>query len=85
MRQSTHDDLQHPRRNLGNRYRSQAQKFVRLAKNDPGRKDSNMQWAEQNARPLEVAEIRKSWLEVAAREAGISYPSFSAYQQKEYS
>ena len=41
--------------------------------------------AEQNARPLEVAEIRKSWLEVAAREAGISYPSFSAYQQKEYS
>lgn len=50
MRQSTHDDLQHPRRNLGNRYRSQAQKFVRLAKNDPGRKDSNMQWAEQNAR-----------------------------------
>lgn len=50
MRQSTHDDLQHPRRNLGNRYRTQAQKFVRLAKADPERKDSNMQWAEQNAR-----------------------------------
>ena len=50
MRQSSHDDLQHPRRNLGNRYRSQAQKFVRLAKVDPERKASNMQWAEQNAR-----------------------------------
>ena len=50
MRQSTHDDLQHPRRNLGNRYRTQAQKFVRLAKADPERKDSNLQWAEQNAR-----------------------------------
>ena len=50
MRQSTHDDLQHPRRNLGNRYRTQAQKFVRLAKADPERKESNMQWAEQNAR-----------------------------------
>ena len=50
MRQSAHDDLQHPRRNLGNRYRTQAQKFVRLAKADPERKESNMQWAEQNAR-----------------------------------
>ena len=50
MRQSAHDDLQHPRRNLGNRYRTQAQKFVRLAKADPERMDSNMQWAEQNAR-----------------------------------
>ena len=50
MRQSSHDDLQHPRRNLGNRYRSQAQKFVRLAKVDPERKAANMQWAEQNAR-----------------------------------
>ena len=38
MRQSSHDDLQHPRRNLGNRYRTQAQKFVRLAKADPERK-----------------------------------------------
>ena len=50
MRQSAHDDLQHPRRNLGNRYRTQAQKFVRLAKADPERKESNMHWAEQNAR-----------------------------------
>ena len=50
MRQSAHDDLQHPRRNLGNRYRTQALKFVRLAKADPSRKQSNMQWAEQNAR-----------------------------------
>lgn len=44
------DLLQHPRRNLGNRYRSQAQKFARLASKDPDRFDENMAWAEQNAR-----------------------------------
>lgn len=44
------DLLQHPRRNLGNRYRTQAQKFVRLASKDPDRFDENMAWAEQNAR-----------------------------------
>ncbi len=44
------DLLQHPRRNLGNRYRTQAQKFVRLASKDPERFDENMAWAEQNAR-----------------------------------
>ncbi len=44
------DLLQHPRRNLGNRYRSQAQKFVRLASRDPQRFDENLAWAEQNAR-----------------------------------
>ena len=44
------DLLQHPRRNLGNRYRSQAQKFARLASKDPDRFDDNMAWAEQNAR-----------------------------------
>lgn len=44
------DLLQHPRRNLGNRYRAQAQKFVRLASKDPERFDENMAWAEQNAR-----------------------------------
>lgn len=44
------DLLQHPRRNLGNRYRTQAQKFARLATKDPERFDDNMQWAEQNAR-----------------------------------
>ncbi|HJM13641.1 MAG TPA: hypothetical protein QF641_04025 [Candidatus Thalassarchaeaceae archaeon] len=40
------DTLQHPRRSLGNRYRSQAEKFLRLAESDKG----NLSWAEQNAR-----------------------------------
>lgn len=44
------DLLQHPRRNLGNRYRSTAQKFAKLAKDDPSRAAENMAWAEQNAR-----------------------------------
>ncbi|MEJ6562949.1 MAG: hypothetical protein QNL85_04520 [Euryarchaeota archaeon] len=42
--------LQHPRRNLGIRYRSQAQKFARLAAKDEARFAENMAWAEQNAR-----------------------------------
>ena len=41
---------QHPRRNLGNRYRTQAQRFARLATKDSERFDENMSWAEQNAR-----------------------------------
>lgn len=44
------DLLQHPRRNLGNRYRSTARKFANLAKADPERARENMDWAEQNAR-----------------------------------
>lgn len=44
------DLLQHPRRNLGNRYRSTARKFANLAKADPERASDNMKWAEQNAR-----------------------------------
>ena len=49
--------LQHPRRNLGNRYRSQAQKFARLAAKDEARFAENMAWAEQNARQaLEIAD-----------------------------
>ena len=44
------DLLQHPRRNLGNRYRSTAQKFAKLAKDDPSRSKDNLAWAEQNAR-----------------------------------
>ena len=44
------DLLQHPRRNLGNRYRSTAQKFANLAKKDPARAKENLAWAEQNAR-----------------------------------
>ena len=42
--------LQHPRRNLGNRYRSQARKFARLAAKDDARFKENMAWAEQNSR-----------------------------------
>ena len=44
------DLLQHPRRNLGNRYRSSAQKFASLAQKDPDRARENYAWAEQNAR-----------------------------------
>ncbi len=38
--------LQHPRRSLGNRYRSQAEKFLKIAENDP----RNLVWGEQSAR-----------------------------------
>ena len=38
--------LQHPRRNLGNRYRSQAEKFLKISNDNP----RNLSWAEQNAR-----------------------------------
>ncbi|MAH98284.1 MAG: hypothetical protein CMA12_02895 [Euryarchaeota archaeon] len=40
------DSLQHPRRSLGNRYRSQAEKFLKLHQEN----DTNLPWAEQNAR-----------------------------------
>ena len=42
--------LQHPRRNLGNRYRSQARKFTKLATTDDTRFADNISWAEQSAR-----------------------------------
>ena len=38
--------LQHPRRSLGNRHRSQAEKFLQLSINDK----TNLSWAEQSAR-----------------------------------
>ena len=38
--------LQHPRRSLGNRHRSQAEKFLKLSNDDK----SNLYWAEQSAR-----------------------------------
>ena len=41
--------LQHPRRNLGNRHRAQANRFVKLSKKDPNRAAENLAWAEQNA------------------------------------
>ena len=42
--------LQHPRRSLGDRHRSQANKFLRLAETDSERSVENSEWAEQNAR-----------------------------------
>ena len=47
---STTDLLQHPRRNLGIRYRTQAIRFMKLAKKDVERKYENLEWAENNAR-----------------------------------
>jgi len=47
---STTDLLQHPRRNLGIRYRTQATRFMKLAKKDVERKHENLEWAEHNAR-----------------------------------
>ena len=41
--------LQHPRRNLGSRHRSQAERFVKLSKKDPENESQNLAWAEQNA------------------------------------
>lgn len=41
--------LQHPRRNLGSRHRSQADRFVKLANKDPERAADSLSWAEQNA------------------------------------
>ncbi len=50
MEGGSNDLLQHPRRNLGNRYRSQARKFAKLASLDESRFDDNISWAEQSAR-----------------------------------
>ena len=47
--QNSAGTLQHPRRNLGNRHRSQASKFIKLAKKDPENAEQNLAWAEQNA------------------------------------
>ena len=50
MESDSRDLLQHPRRNLGNRYRSQARKFAKLASIDDTRFSDNISWAEQSAR-----------------------------------
>ena len=50
MSQSLSGQLQHPRRSLGDRHRSQANKFVKLADIDSERSAENFGWAEQNAR-----------------------------------
>ena len=50
MLEDNRDLLQHPRRNLGARYRSQARKFVNVATHDETRFRDNIGWAEQSAR-----------------------------------
>jgi len=40
------ESLQHPRRSLGNRYRSQAEKFLRISEGN----ERNLSWAEQSAK-----------------------------------
>ena len=50
MRQGLAGTLQHPRRSLGDRHRSQAKKFLKLSDTDPSRQMENMNWAEQNSR-----------------------------------
>ena len=57
-------ELQHPRRNLANRYRSQAEKFVKLARKDPERRNENMAWAEQNAQQALLHDFtdERNWL-----------------------
>jgi len=42
--------LQHPRRSLGNRHRSQAEKFLGLSEKNPNDSLQNLNWAEQSAR-----------------------------------
>ena len=50
MGNSLSQRLQHPRRSLGDRHRSQAQKFLKLSGENTGNDSVNLQWAEQNAR-----------------------------------
>jgi len=50
VRQGLAGTLQHPRRSLGDRHRSQAKKFLKLSDTDPSRQMENMNWAEQNSR-----------------------------------
>ena len=50
MANSSGSSLQHPRRSLGNRHRSQAQKFLALAQSTPNLSIQNLKWAEQSAR-----------------------------------
>jgi tetratricopeptide (TPR) repeat protein len=47
---SSGSDLQHPRRSLGNRHRSQAEKFLALVDSTSENVAQNLGWAEQSAR-----------------------------------
>ena len=59
--------LQHPRRNLGSRHRSQANRFVKLAKKDPERSSENLAWAEQNAQQAVLYDFtdERNWRSLA--------------------
>jgi hypothetical protein len=59
--------LQHPRRNLGSRHRSQADRFVKLSKKDPERKEENLAWAEQNAQQAVLYDFtdERNWRSLA--------------------
>ena len=50
MANSSGTDLQHPRRSLGNRHRSQAEKFLSLVDSSSQNAIQNLNWAEQSAR-----------------------------------
>jgi len=50
MTNRTQAKLLHPRRSLGNRHRSQAVKFLKIAENDTSSRISNLHWAEQSSR-----------------------------------
>ncbi|MBO57565.1 MAG: hypothetical protein CMA77_01005 [Euryarchaeota archaeon] len=50
MANSSGTDLQHPRRSLGNRHRSQAEKFLSLVDSSSQNAKQNLNWAEQSAR-----------------------------------
>ena len=61
------DELQHPRRNLGQRFRAQSERFMKLASKDPEREIENLAWAEQNARQSILHDFTdyKNWLVLA--------------------
>ena len=50
MANSSGTALQHPRRSLGNRHRSQAEKFLALVDSSQENATKNLSWAEQSAR-----------------------------------
>ena len=59
--------LQHPRRNLGSRHRAQANRFVKLSKKDPERREENLAWAEQNAQQAVLYDFtdERNWRSLA--------------------
>lgn len=63
MQGGSGSELQHPRRNLGNRCRAQSERFIKLAKKDASRSTENLQWAEQNARQSVLHDFtdEKNW------------------------